>query len=35
LLALNTTNPEALSEWGFDVVVRLAKSPKSKKKTNG
>lgn len=34
LLALNTTNPEALSEWGFDVVVKLAKSPKRKKKTN-
>ena len=35
LLALNTINPEALSEWGFDVVVRLAKSPKTKKKANG
>ena len=35
LLALNTVNPEAVSEWGFEVVVRLAKSPKSKKKTNG
>lgn len=35
LLALNTINPEALSEWGFNVVVGLAKSPKSKKKTNG
>lgn len=35
LLALNTVNPEAVSEWGFEVVVRLAKSPKTKKKTNG
>lgn len=32
LLALNTVNPEALSEWGFDVVVRVAKNPGRRKK---
>lgn len=35
LLALNTTNPEAVTEWGFEVVVRLAKSPQRKKKPTG
>ncbi len=35
LLALNTVNPEALSLWGFDVVVRIARSPKKKNKTTG
>ncbi len=35
LLALNAVNPEALSLWGFDVVVRIARSPKKKKKTTG
>ena len=33
LLVLNNENPEALSPWGFDVVVREARRPK--RKTNG
>jgi hypothetical protein len=32
LLVLNRTNPEALSPWGFDVVVRIAKKTGPKKK---
>lgn len=32
LQVLNSVNPEALSEWGFDVVVRVSKIPKRKKK---
>ncbi len=27
LLAVYSNNPEALSEWGFDVVVRVSKNP--------
>jgi len=32
LLVLNRQNPEALSPWGFDVVVRMAKKGGPKKK---
>jgi len=32
LLVLNRTNPEALSLWGFDVVVGIAKNPGRRKK---
>ena len=32
LLALNQVNPEALSLWGFNVVVRMAKNPGRRKK---
>ncbi len=35
LLALNTVNPKALCVWGFEVVVRLARSSKKKKKATG
>lgn len=31
LLVLETENPEALSPWGFDVVIRTAKSRGKKK----
>jgi hypothetical protein len=31
LLVLETENPEALSHWGFDVVIRMAKSRGKKK----
>jgi len=33
LLAINNVNPEALSLWGFDVVVRSAKNPGRRKKS--
>lgn len=32
LLILNSENPEALSPWGFDVVVRTARRPGRKAK---
>ncbi len=32
LQVLNSENPEALSEWGFDVVVRVSKNPPKRKK---
>jgi len=32
LQVLNSENPEALSVWGFDVVVRVSKNPPKRKK---
>ncbi|MBK7147353.1 MAG: hypothetical protein IPH78_00695 [Bacteroidetes bacterium] len=32
LQVLNSENPEALSVWGFDVVVRVSKNPPRRKK---